>query len=156
MATYQSLKNRMSTIGHDTRVAFQHVFRFMYSLWYTLPSVIPSLIRDGFPCVQFAHNIRERAYVPQFDRLILAVCDEISTVTARVDVRDPVHVTSQHSHRMRIRLVQRSPVPDLTETVVSGTVQNLRRIVSKNNCIHIVVVALDPKRALMAFPVVDV
>ena len=78
-----------------------------------MPAVVPVLVQNSLSGIGLASCWRELPDVPQFDGLVLAVCDQMTAVSLGVNVRDPVHVSSQDAHRFGIALVQCSRVPHL-------------------------------------------
>lgn len=133
------------------------------SFGHSLPSVIPVLCRYSFTSVWLCVFVRECSDVPQFDRLVFAVGNQVPTVPSWVYVCYTVHVTCEDTHRVRVRLAQGSPVPylknieywiirsakdlrpssHLAETVVTCAVQYLWSVVREGYGIYIVRVTFD-------------
>ena len=89
---------------------------------------------------------RKLSQVPQLDRLVLAVRDDVPAVTAGVDVGDSVYVTGEHAHGFWATLSQRPPVPNPAKAIVSSAGQDVRRSIDECNSINVIFVSVNPER----------
>lgn len=78
-----------------------------------MPTVVPVLVQNSLSGVGLTSGWRELPDVPQFDGLVLAVGDQVTTVALGINIRDSVHVSSQDTDRFRTALIQCSGVPHL-------------------------------------------
>jgi hypothetical protein len=80
----------------------------------------------------------------------------MSSVPLGVDERDAVDVACKDTHGLGITLPERSPVPDLYESVVATRRDHVRRRVHEGDCVDVVVVRVDPERLRLALAVKEI
>jgi hypothetical protein len=102
-------------------------------------------------------NIRRYhlSQIPELARLILRVADDIPTITLRIDVRETLSMTQEHTRRP-LRS-QTAAIPDFKRRVVRARVQNVRtHLITEADGVHIVRMATNLHHAALGFEVVDV
>lgn len=105
---------------------------------YLLPPIVPSLLVHSFQRFLSCCLPRKQPHIPQFNALIFAVWNQMSTVAPGIYERDAVHMASQYSDRLWRALVQSSSIPHFDQTIISTTINNMGRVISKNYTIYIV------------------
>ena len=65
---------------------------------HILPAIIPVVVANDLIGAFLSIGSREFAHIPQLDRLVFAVGNQMATITAGIDVRQPVDVTRQNTN----------------------------------------------------------
>lgn len=125
-----------------------------------VPSIVPVAALQERPDIRLSLLRRKVPHVPQLQRLILRVRQQIPSVILRVDVGDAIDVSEQQSRRFRVVLVETPTIPHPNARVVTARVEEMRRLVDKSNAIHVrhdvVLSHRHPQRPLISVPVKDV
>lgn len=129
----------MASIGHERHVLFVRLAAVEEVALPRHPidtlSVVPRTTRRH----QGTCWLNHLPHIPELDRLVLRIADEVAAVPFAVHVRDAREMSHKHSCGLGLVAVKAAPVPNLDESVVRARAEEGRALVKELDRVHVVV-----------------
>ena len=156
VAPDECLEDGVAGVTHHAAVPLHPGPLSHHSPGNSLPPVVPLLVAHHHPTLLYGGLAGEPPDVPQLDALVLAVADQVSPVSPRINVGDAIRVSGQDTHGLGVVFPESSPVPDHADPVISARHQDVGCLVHEGDSVDVVVVGRDPTGLLVGFSVVNI